>query len=64
MKWLMLLQQPIHPEKLQGPMVEELILSSEGWLRSEQGPEERQQGGPSGSLAARCWHGSELWKPR
>ena len=23
----------------------------EGWLRPEQGPEERQQGGPSGSVA-------------
>ena len=38
--WLMLLQLLIHPKKLQGPMVEELIL-----------PEERQQGGPNGSLA-------------
>ena len=28
--WLMLLQLPIHPKKLQGPMVEELILSGEG----------------------------------
>ena len=39
--WLMLLQLPIHPKKLQGPMVEELILSGEGYLRSVQGPEER-----------------------
>ena len=52
MKWLMLLQLLTHPRKLQGPMVEELILPGEGWLRPEQGPAERQQGGPSGSIAA------------
>ena len=40
-KWLMLLQLPIHPGKLQGPMVEVLILFGEGQLRAEQGPEER-----------------------
>ena len=34
-KWLMLLQLPIHPGKLQGPMVEVLILSEEGQLRAE-----------------------------
>ena len=27
-------------------------------------PEERQQRGPSGFLAARCWPGYELWKLR
>ena len=52
MKWLMLLLLPTNLRKLQGPIVEELILPREGWLRPEQGPAERQQGGPSGSVAA------------
>ena len=41
MKWLKLLQLPIHPGKLQGPIVEVLIQSREGQLRAEYGPEER-----------------------
>ena len=52
MKWLMLLQLPTHPRKLQGPMVEELIMPGEGWLKPEQGLAEREQGGPSGFVAA------------
>ena len=52
MKWLMLLQLLTHPRKVQGAMVEELIQPGEGWLRPEQGLAERQQEGPSGSVAA------------
>ena len=52
MKWLMLLQLPTHPRKLQGLVVDDLILPGEGWLRPEQVPTERQQGDPCGSVAA------------
>ena len=52
MKWLMLLQLPIHPRKLQGLIEEELILLVEGYRRPEPGPAEIQYGGPSGSVAA------------
>ena len=51
-KWLMLLQLPTHPRKLHGLMVDEPILPGEEWLRPEQGPVERQQGGLSDSIAA------------
>ena len=42
MKWLMLLQLPIHPRKLQGLMAEELILLVEGYQRPDPGLAERQ----------------------